>query len=254
MAPVVLGLLAGCVRDEGLMTRQLLATPGRTPVIQLAATATTEVATATPSPTVTPTPRPGRSWANVLRVWDGNTVLIEEGLSVRYIGVDTPGAGMFGRPLEPFGRQAAERNVALVEGKRVELEGDEEDVDEMGLLLRYVYVEDVMVNDVLLREGLARLANLGPNVRHALALQAAQAQARLAPLNIWTLVTPTPTPTATATPTPTGMATPTHTPVPPGTSPSATSTPPPGRAGTPLVATRTPTARPGQPPRLETLM
>jgi hypothetical protein len=135
-------------------------------------------------------------------VWDGNTVLIEGGFSIRYLGVSTPGGGMFNRPVEPFGREAAERNVALVEGQMVEIEQDVSDVDGNGFLLRYVYVNGEMVNEVLLREGLARLDGLGQNVRHEVQLAIAEATARSVPANIWTLPTPTPTPTTTPTPQP----------------------------------------------------
>ncbi|MBI4213180.1 MAG: thermonuclease family protein [Chloroflexi bacterium] len=172
----------------------------------LAATEVPPTPAATPIPTATP--RPGRDFAQVLRVWDGNTVLIEGGATIRYIGVDTPGAGMFGRSLEPFGRQAAERNVALVERKRVEIQSDVSDLDSAGFLLRYVYVDGVMVNEMLLREGLGKLAPLGSNLRYQAGLERAEAAARAAPLNIWTLVTPTATPTPTPTVAPTLAASP----------------------------------------------
>lgn len=117
---------------------------------------------------------------------------------------------MFRRPVEPFGKEAAERNVELVEGQQVELEEDVTDVDSSGFMLRYVYIEGEMVNEVLLREGLARLGRLGRNTRYADLLRAAEAVAREQPVNIWTL----PTPTATNTPLPTPTRTPTATPRP----------------------------------------
>jgi hypothetical protein len=168
----------------------------------------------------------------VLRVWDGNTVLIEGGYTVRYIGVNTPGGGMFRRPVEAFGREAAERNVELVEGKEVELEADDVDVDASGYMLRYVYVGGTMVNELLLREGLARLAPFGRNTRHTPQLVAAEVESRNERVNIWTIVTPTPTPsnTPTITPTPSNTPTPSITPTPsmtytPSLTPSPTNTP-----------------------------
>ena len=185
----------------------------------------------------TPTPRPGREWARVFRVWDGNTVLIDGGLTVRYIGVETPGGGMFNRPLESFGREAAERNVGLVEGKDVEVEQDVNDVDSNGFLLRYVYVGGAMVNEALLREGLAKLAPASADQKYRASLEAAQEAARIAPLNLWTVISPTPRPTNSPTITPTpGPATATATPTPsPVVSAQRTVT---------LVLTRTSTATP----------
>ena len=197
----------------------------------------------------TPTPRAGRESAHVFRVWDGNTLLIDGGLTVRYIGVETPGGGMFNRPLEPFGRQAAERNVVLVEGKDVELEQDVNDVDSNGFLLRYVYVGGAMVNEVLLREGLAKLAPTSADRKYQASLEAAQEVARVVPLNVWTVISPTPRPSNTPTVTPTpGPPTATARPatIGPPSSPTATGARPPGSNATPthVVITRTPTPSP----------
>lgn len=217
---------SGCLGDDSI-TRALFrgAAASPTPTVTRSPTPSPTVPTPTITPSPTPAPGPGRVWASVLRVWDGNTVLIEGGLSVRYIGVSTPGAGMFGRPLEVFGRQAAERNVALVEGQRVELEADAQHVDEAGLLLRYVYVGGEMVNAVLLREGLGQLAPLAENTRHALVLRLAEAEARRTVLNVWTMITATPTVT------PTSEVPPTWTPRVPPT---------PGRTLTPTASPRVP--------------
>lgn len=218
-----------------------------TPVVAptLEPLATPSVPPTAPTETVvpSPTPRPGREWAHVLRVWDGNTILIDGGLSVRYIGVDTPGGGMFNRPLEPFGRQAAERNLALVEGKDIEIEQDVNDVDGNGFLLRYVYVGGAMVNQVLLREGLAKMPPASADRKYQVALEAAQEVARSTPLNIWTLISPTPRPTSTPTPIPTPA---TATPSTPSPTVQTTGTPP-TRTVTPLV-TATPTGNFGTTP------
>lgn len=231
----VLILLAatGCFFGGELITERMLEDAERRRYRGAASLATSTPTPLSFTPTAIPTrtPGPGRTLATVRRVWDGNTVLIDGGYSVRYIGVNAPGAGMFGRPLEPFGRAAAERNLELVEGKEVELEEDAVDLDSSGFLLRYVYVDHLMVNEVLLREGLARLAPLGGNVRYAERLRLAERDARREPLNIWTLVTPTATPAPTSTPTdtptliapPIAPRSPTPTAIPPG--PVRTATP-----------------------------
>ena len=242
------GVASACVGSGELVTQQLFADARsrgeRRGIPTPTASPTATPATATP--TSTRTPPPGRTFARVLRVWDGNTVLIEGGYSVRYIGVAAPGAGMFRRPVEPFGREAAERNIELVEGKEVQLEADEVDSDTVGNMLRYVYVDGVMVNETLLREGLARLAPFGRNTRHASALNRAELEAHRAPLNIWTLatLTPTPTETPTITPTPTQTFTPSPTSI-------ATATPrqSPTPRGLPTIrGTATTTVRPGATP------
>jgi micrococcal nuclease len=219
---VLSGVLAGCFVTSDLVTRQILDDAQRR---RERAQIPTPTGTPTPipptlTPTPTSTPRPGRTLAQVLRVWDGNTILIDGGYSVRYIGVNTPGAGMFRRPVEPFGREAAERNAELLEGQQVELEEDATDLDGAGNLLRYVYIGDVMVNELLLREGLARVAPMGRNTRYAALLTVAELDAQAAPAALWTLVTPTPTPTRVPTSTPlrppTRLPTRPRPPLPPG--------------------------------------
>ncbi|MSQ23389.1 MAG: hypothetical protein EXR58_02385 [Chloroflexi bacterium] len=246
LLPLILIFCAACSGSRAASPNSALTALSTAPATIAIPPTQTEVI-ATPSPVVPPTPtaRPGREWARVLRVWDGNTVLIENGLSVRYLGIETPGGGIFDRPIEPFGREAAERNVALVEGKQVEIEQDVSDADGSGFLLRHVYVDGVMVNEVLMKEGLAKLAALGADTKYRTTLEAAQAFAQRVPLNIWTL--PTPTPSRTPTPSPTETSTTTSTPI--GITPSTGSaTPRPSMSGTPTVTrgplSATPTVRP----------
>ena len=60
---------------------------------------------ATPEPTATRGPSAfiDHQTARVLRVWDGQSVLIENGVTVRYLGVQAPSAGAFGKPSAPGG-------------------------------------------------------------------------------------------------------------------------------------------------------
>ena len=71
---------------------------------------------------------------------DGDTIIIEEGQKVCYIGIDTPESVHPSKPVECFGKEASNKNKELVEGKRVRLETDVSDTDRYGRLLRYVWV------------------------------------------------------------------------------------------------------------------
>ena len=235
MCVALTGVVSSCVTTGDLVTRQMLDDAQRRRDRGQLPTATRVPTAVPPSPTLAPTRTPGlgRTLGTVVRVWDGNTILLEGGYTVRYIGINTPGAGMFRRPVEPFGREAAERNLELVEGRQVELEQDVQDLDPNGYLLRYVYVGDVMVNELLLREGLARAAPSGRNVRYEARFATAEGAARQAPVNIWTLITPTATATRepTDTPLPQLTAIPTRTPLPL----------PPGLPAAEVILTRQPT-------------
>jgi len=96
----------------------------------------------------------------VTRVIDGDTIEVEGGVKVRYIGIDTPERG------EPHYFEASEINRNLVQGERVRLEKDIEDKDEYGRLLRYVWVDDTMVNAELVRLGYAYSFYYPPNLKY----------------------------------------------------------------------------------------
>ena len=97
--------------------------------------------------------RPGLTPAIVTRVVDGDTIRVEidgEEYRVRYIGIDTPETVDPRRPVGCFGEEASERNRQLVEGRRRPREGRLGD-RHFDRLLRYVWVEDRMVNARSLR-------------------------------------------------------------------------------------------------------
>ncbi len=97
--------------------------------------------------------------ARIARVIDGDTVELADGARVRYIGVDTPERG------EPLFTEATRLNRRLVEGREARLARDTSETDRFGRLLRYVYVDDILVNAELVREGLAKAVEYPPDVR-----------------------------------------------------------------------------------------
>ncbi len=109
------------------------------------------------------------------RVVDGDTIVIEGGERVRYIGVDTPETKHPRKPVEHFGHEASEFNRQLVEGKRMRIEFDVQRRDKYRRLLGYVYVQpedeteahEVFVNAELVGQGYAKVYTVPPNVKHA---------------------------------------------------------------------------------------
>ncbi len=117
----------------------------------------------------------------VTRVIDGDTIEIEGGYHVRYIGIDTPEIG------ELYYREAAEANRNLVEGKKVYLEKDIEDKDEYGRLLRYVWVNNTMVNAKLVSSGYAYSYSYPPNVKYQVYFLQLEREAREQELGLWSI-------------------------------------------------------------------
>jgi len=126
--------------------------------------------------------------AHVIRVVDGDTIKVRiDGTDyrLRYIGVDTPETNHPTLGVEPFGPEATEANRELVEGETVLLEKDVSETDQYGRLLRYVYVGDLMVNEELLRRGLARVVTFPPDVKYIDRFLEVQRAAQAAGLGMW---------------------------------------------------------------------
>jgi len=103
----------------------------------------------------------------VKRVIDGDTIELDNGVTVRYIGIDTPETKHPSKPGEYFGKEATEYNRKLVEGKKVKLVFDVQEKDKYGRLLAYVYLPDgTFVNAELVKGGYAQVATFPPNVKH----------------------------------------------------------------------------------------
>jgi micrococcal nuclease len=120
-----------------------------------------------------------------VRVFDGATLELADGRRVRYIGVDSPQIrNALGRP-DTGAWEARDANHALVGHKRVRLEADALDSDADGVLWRYVYVGDILVNAELLRQGATLLINRYPNNRLAAELLSAEQAARRSKRGLW---------------------------------------------------------------------
>ena len=135
-----------------------------------------------PTPPFEPTP--GFEVARLVRVIDGDTIVVEiEGVEerVRYIGVDTPEPD----ELPEVAARATALNVALLEDGWLQLERDVSERDFFGRLLRYVWVDGRMVNEELVRQGEAVVSTYPPDVKYVERFLAAQDEAQAAGLGVW---------------------------------------------------------------------
>ncbi len=130
--------------------------------------------------------------ALVIKVIDGDTIEIEGGQKVRYIGIDTPETKHPQKAVQCFGKEASEKNKELVEEKRVRLEKDVSEKDKYGRLLRYVYlpagkagVGEIFINDYLVRQGYAYAATFPPDVKYQQLFLDAQKEARENNRGLW---------------------------------------------------------------------
>lgn len=130
--------------------------------------------------------------AKVVSVSDGDTIKIDTGETVRYLGIDTPELHHPRKPVQCYGREARLMNEALVAGRVVWLESDRENTDHYGRILRYVFVTDpynpkrlIFVNQALLQEGFAHKLNIAPNSLYADAFDRLESLAQRFKKGLW---------------------------------------------------------------------
>jgi len=137
-----------------------------------------------------------RSWGGtagsypVVSVVDGDTVKVRMGgrvESVRLIGIDAPETNAPGRAGQCFGPESSAKARELLAGKVVRLEFDESQSrrDRYERLLAYVWVDDVLVNERMIRQGYAREFTYNTPYRYQAAFQAAEQDARAAGRGLW---------------------------------------------------------------------
>lgn len=125
-------------------------------------------------------------WERVRYVNDGDTVVLENDVRVRYIGINAPEIDHEHGRSEPFSQAARRFNARLVQHRKVRLEYDRQRQDRYGRHLAYVYLEDgTMVNAALVAAGYAYCLYRSPNDRYLQDLLARQREAMQAGRGIW---------------------------------------------------------------------
>jgi len=119
----------------------------------------------------------------VTDVIDGNTIELETGERVRYVGTDAP--KLLKDKIECYAREALWENRRLVLDKTVSLEKDVSEMDTEGNLLRYVWLYGKMINLELVNKGYAKAYLLSPNKKYNNALEEAERHAKENNLGLW---------------------------------------------------------------------
>ena len=118
----------------------------------------------------------------VERVIDGDTLVLTMNEKVRLIGIDCP------ERKEPFYEKAKSRLEELTLQRSIELERDKSDKDRFGRLLRYIFIDNRMANEILLEEGLAKAKAYKPDTKHSILFKQLEQQAKQNQRGFWSRI------------------------------------------------------------------
>lgn len=166
---VLLILLSACVVEPG-------ASPDGSVARQSGSVATA------PSQTLDPEPPNAGTPASVTFVSDGDSFVVEINGSeerVRMIGINTP------EKEECYGSEARDILIALIADREVLLVPDVESFDQYGRILSYVYLDGVLINAEMARQGAALTRGYSPNTTLQDHLSSAQDQAEEEGVGLW---------------------------------------------------------------------
>lgn len=128
----------------------------------------------------------GHKLYKVVWINDGDTILLERDIRVRYIGIDTPEVAHDGKKAEPFSGKARKFNQKLLKYKKIRLEFDEQRKDRYDRLLAYVFLKNgTFVNEKIIEHGLGYVLYKEPNRKYYRRLLKAQNSAIEKRVGIW---------------------------------------------------------------------
>ncbi|WP_194269999.1 thermonuclease family protein [Candidatus Methylospira mobilis] len=124
----------------------------------------------------------------VSRVYDGDTVTLDDGSKVRLLGLNTPEIEGISKHDEPGGQTARAWLKQRIEKKVVRIKTDTVTRDKYQRLLAHIFtLEDRHINLELVEEGLAATDIHPPNLAYVDALVAAEKRAQNANKGLWAL-------------------------------------------------------------------
>lgn len=135
----------------------------------------------------------------VKRVIDGDTIELEQEFKVRLIGIDTPESRHPQKPKECYAKEATTKLKELIEGKTIQMEKDVSETDRYGRLLRYIFLNDIFINELMVKQGYAHARSYPPDIKYQEILKQAEQHAKDYNLGLWSFC-PLPSPSPSLSP------------------------------------------------------
>lgn len=130
--------------------------------------------------------QPGYDFYRVKTVYDGDTVVLEDGRKIRFLGINTPEVQHRDKPADAGGDEAKRWLTDKLKNAKVRLEVGVEETDKYDRTLAHLFTEKKdHINLQLVAAGLASVSIYPPELLYINELVKAQDQAEQAKLGIW---------------------------------------------------------------------
>jgi endonuclease YncB( thermonuclease family) len=130
--------------------------------------------------------KPGYGFYTVQKIYDGDTVVLNDGRKVRLLGINTPEVRHRGKMADAGGDEAKQWLTRRLLNNKVRLVTDTEKTDKYGRTLAHLFTEKKdHINLQLVMAGLAEVIIYPPNLLYADALLKAQDLAEHNKLGLW---------------------------------------------------------------------
>jgi endonuclease YncB( thermonuclease family) len=130
--------------------------------------------------------KPGYDFYRIKTVYDGDTVVLEDGRKIRLLGINTPEVRHRDKQADAGGDEAKRWLADKLKNAKVRLEVGVEKTDKYGRMLAHLFTEKKEhINLQLVAEGLAAVSIYPPELLYVNELIKAQNQAEHAKLGIW---------------------------------------------------------------------
>lgn len=127
---------------------------------------------------------------------DGDTsqfILDGQSVTARFLAIDTPETKHPTKGVEPYGKEASDYTCkTLTNAKKIELEFDTSSTktDKYNRYLAWIWADGELVQDNLIKQGLAKVAYLYGDYKYASRLEQSENVAKTQKVNIWSLDNP----------------------------------------------------------------
>ena len=128
----------------------------------------------------------------VNRIVDGDTIVLEDGRTLRFLNMDTPETKKPGVSVMCYGPEASKYTTSLLQDRNILIKSDKEDKDRYGRILRFIYfvgadtssIENSL-NAKLVKEGYARSSIYKPNNTYQTYFEKTETIAKQSKVGAW---------------------------------------------------------------------